>query len=148
MLARRKTSPVLAWLSEASHTGRFPGASNVDALWQNLRDGVESISFFDDDELISSGISRSVLANPNYIKAKGVLQDGEMFDASFFGYSPAEALTTAGGNQNVSLRIFAITCSKRLWAALSCTRTVEAKSYSSEILRPSENMLASIDVSR
>jgi len=25
---------------------RFPGAKNVDEFWQNLRDGVESISFF------------------------------------------------------------------------------------------------------
>ena len=28
--------------------GRYPGAKNVDAFWQNLRDGVESISFFSD----------------------------------------------------------------------------------------------------
>ena len=28
--------------------GRFPGARNTDEFWRNLRDGVESISFFTD----------------------------------------------------------------------------------------------------
>ena len=31
--------------------GRFPGARNTDEFWQNLRDGVESISFFTQEEL-------------------------------------------------------------------------------------------------
>ena len=28
--------------------GRFPGARNVEEFWANLREGVESISFFTD----------------------------------------------------------------------------------------------------
>src|SRR5438105_4830173 len=36
--------------------GRFPGAAGLDELWRNLRDGVESISFFTDEELQRSGI--------------------------------------------------------------------------------------------
>jgi len=71
--------------------GRFPGASNIDELWHNLREGVESISFFSDDELMTSGIDPTLINNPRYVKAKGVLQHAEKFDASFFGYSPAEA---------------------------------------------------------
>jgi len=35
--------------------GRFPGAKNIDEFWCNLRDGVESISFLSDEELVSSG---------------------------------------------------------------------------------------------
>ena len=31
--------------------GRFPGAKNIEEFWRNLRDGVESISFFKEDEL-------------------------------------------------------------------------------------------------
>lgn len=27
-------------------SGRFPGAKDLEDFWQNLRDGVESISFF------------------------------------------------------------------------------------------------------
>jgi acyl transferase domain-containing protein/acyl carrier protein len=71
--------------------GRFPGARTVDQFWQNLRDGVESISFFTDQELEAAGISSTVLNDPNYIKAGGVLENIELFDASFFGYSPREA---------------------------------------------------------
>ena len=31
--------------------GRFPGAKNIDEFWQLLRNGVESVSFFSDEEL-------------------------------------------------------------------------------------------------
>jgi acyl transferase domain-containing protein/long-subunit acyl-CoA synthetase (AMP-forming) len=71
--------------------GRFPGAKSVDELWQNLRDGVESVSILSDDELIAAGVSPSVFNRPNYIKAKPFLADMEMFDASFFGFNPREA---------------------------------------------------------
>ncbi|HEX6291019.1 MAG TPA: amino acid adenylation domain-containing protein, partial [Herpetosiphonaceae bacterium] len=33
-------------------SGRFPGASSVEAFWENLRSGVESITVFSDDELL------------------------------------------------------------------------------------------------
>ncbi|MCA1602817.1 MAG: type I polyketide synthase, partial [Acidobacteria bacterium] len=70
---------------------RFPKAKNVDEYWQKLRDGVELISFFSDQELESSGVDPAVLNDPNYVKAAAVLEDAEMFDASFFGYNPREA---------------------------------------------------------
>ena len=37
--------------------GRFPGAPNIDAFWNNLRNGVESITFFTDEQLLASGVS-------------------------------------------------------------------------------------------
>ena len=37
--------------------GRFPGARNIDAFWNNLRDGVESVTFFSDEQLQASGIT-------------------------------------------------------------------------------------------
>ena len=70
---------------------RFPGAKNVDEFWQNLCDGVESISFFTDEEILASGIDPQLLNNPNYVKASPILEDIELFDAEFFGYSPKEA---------------------------------------------------------
>jgi len=63
--------------------GRFPGARNVDEFWRNLRDGVESISFFTDQELESSGIDPVLLSKPNYVKAKGVLEDAEGREVDF-----------------------------------------------------------------
>ncbi|MFB2983004.1 type I polyketide synthase [Microseira sp. BLCC-F43] len=71
--------------------GRFPGAKNVEEFWQNLCNGVESISFFSDEELAAAGVDLALLNNPNYVKANAVLEDIEMFDASFFGFTPREA---------------------------------------------------------
>lgn len=74
--------------------GRFPGAPNLDVFWQNLRDGVESISFFSDEELLSSGLDPAVLSQPNYVRARAILADAEWLDAAFFGYTPREAEIT------------------------------------------------------
>jgi acyl transferase domain-containing protein len=71
--------------------GRFPGARNLEQFWQNLCDGVESIKFFTDEELLAHGSDARLLDDPNYVKAEAVLDDIEMFDASFFGFTPREA---------------------------------------------------------
>ena len=71
--------------------GRFPGARTIEEFWQNVRSGVESISFFTEDELLAAGTDPALLKSPKYIRAKGVLADVELFDASFFGYPPQEA---------------------------------------------------------
>ena len=72
-------------------SGRFPGASNIDQFWQNLREGKESISFFSDEELLAAGVDPESLGHPKYVKAGGVIENVEMFDAFFFGFSPREA---------------------------------------------------------
>jgi acyl transferase domain-containing protein len=72
-------------------SGRFPGAKNVDEFWQNLRDGVESIYFFTDGELLSAGVVPALLNNPAYVKARGILEDIDLFDADFFSLNPREA---------------------------------------------------------
>ncbi len=72
-------------------SGRFPGAGNFDEFWDNLKNGVESITFFSDEELKEAGVTPELIANPYYIKANGVLENIEYFDASFFGYTPREA---------------------------------------------------------
>ena len=69
--------------------GRFPGAPTLDQFWRNLAGGVESISFFDDADL--AGVPPALLAHPQFVKAKGVLENIEWFDAGFFGYTPPEA---------------------------------------------------------
>ena len=74
--------------------GRFPGAANVNEFWGNLKDGVESITFFSDEELSAAGVSSTLLDNPDYVKAGAILQDIELFDASFFGFTPREAEIT------------------------------------------------------
>ena len=72
---------------------RFPGAKNVDEFWQNLQNGVESITRFSDSELDVSDLDASLLNDPNFVKARGILEDIQYFDAAFFGCSPREAET-------------------------------------------------------
>lgn len=71
--------------------GRFPGAKNLAQFWQNLCDGVESIKFFTDEELLAKGVAAEQLDDPTYVKAEAVLDDIEMFDASFFEFTAREA---------------------------------------------------------
>src|SRR5262245_19491352 len=70
---------------------RFPGAPDIDTFWRNLRDGVESTTFFSDEELLAAGVDADTLNSPNFVKAKPVLKDVDLFDAAFFGLSPREA---------------------------------------------------------
>ncbi len=74
--------------------GQFPGAKNIDSFWENLRNGIESIFTLNNDDLIAVGIAPEVFQDTNYIKAKGILENIELFDASFFGFNPKEAEIT------------------------------------------------------
>ncbi|MDM0038345.1 amino acid adenylation domain-containing protein [Variovorax sp. J22G21] len=70
--------------------GRFPGAADVEQFWDNLVAGRESISFFDDATL-DAGVSAALRADPAYVRARGVIDGIEQFDAAFFGINPKEA---------------------------------------------------------
>ena len=72
-------------------SGRFPGAKNIDEFWENLQNGIECISQLSEEELHKNGVEPELLQNPNYIKAKAILDDFELFDANFFGFNPKEA---------------------------------------------------------
>ncbi len=71
--------------------GRFPGARTLEELWRNLRDGVESVTFFSAEELAAEGVDAALLANPDYVRAKPLMEGCELFDAAFFGFTPREA---------------------------------------------------------
>jgi amino acid adenylation domain-containing protein len=71
-------------------TGRFPGAANLDQLWRNLCNSVESISFFTPEEL-GPGIDENLRDDPDYIRARGLIEGADLFDAAFFGINPLEA---------------------------------------------------------
>ena len=85
---KKTTSTDIAIIGMA---GRFPGAQNLDEFWQNLCNGVESITFFSDEEMLSAGIEPALLAQPNYVNASPTLKEIDRFDAAFFDYSPKEA---------------------------------------------------------
>ena len=70
--------------------GRFPGASDVEQFWDNLCHGRDSIRHFSVEELDPS-LPASLTFDPLYVKARGVVDGVEMFDAAFFGIPPREA---------------------------------------------------------
>ncbi|MGC4029157.1 MAG: beta-ketoacyl synthase N-terminal-like domain-containing protein [Steroidobacteraceae bacterium] len=70
---------------------RVPGASTPEQYWRNLIDGVESLQFYSEEQLLARGVSPASLADRNYIRAGMPLQDMDQFDPEFFGFSPKEA---------------------------------------------------------
>lgn len=70
--------------------GRFPGARNVDEFWDNLCAGREGVRFFSHEE-IDPSVPETIRSDPNYVRARGVIDDCDKFDASFFGIGPVEA---------------------------------------------------------
>ncbi|MER8996068.1 amino acid adenylation domain-containing protein [Mesorhizobium sp. M0678] len=71
--------------------GRFPGAENVDQLWSNLVDGIESIADLNEQTLREAGVDPDTLGKPNYVRREAVISGVDLFDAAFFGVSPKEA---------------------------------------------------------
>ncbi len=83
--ARRSPWPSSAWRAASR------GAADVeDLLAQPAGAHGESISFFGDDEL-DPRLDPALTADPDYVRARGVLADVEAFDAAFFGITPKEA---------------------------------------------------------
>jgi phthiocerol/phenolphthiocerol synthesis type-I polyketide synthase E len=68
--------------------GKFPGAPNLATYWENLRNGVESITHFSPHEL---EVPAAISANPQYVRARGIMADVDLFDADFFAINPREA---------------------------------------------------------
>lgn len=63
---------------------RFPGANTIAELWQVLSEGRETTSFFTDEE-IDPSVPYEIKTAPNYVKARGIVENCEGFDAAFFG---------------------------------------------------------------
>ena len=68
--------------------GKFPGAPNLAAYWENLRGGVESITHFSEHEIDAPP---SISQSPQYVRARGIMEGVDLFDAEFFGTNPREA---------------------------------------------------------
>ncbi|KAB8141160.1 amino acid adenylation domain-containing protein [Chloroflexia bacterium SDU3-3] len=71
-------------------TGRFPGAASVEDFWQNLTQGVESIRFYSEEELLAAGVAPELLRDPSYVRANAPIDGADLFDAGVFGMTPKE----------------------------------------------------------
>jgi myxalamid-type polyketide synthase MxaB len=71
--------------------GRFPGAANIECLWELLASGRCAIESLGHAELLRNGVSPELLERPNYVRAAFAIDDFDAFDAELFGFSPREA---------------------------------------------------------
>ncbi|MGC4233786.1 MAG: amino acid adenylation domain-containing protein [Niabella sp.] len=65
----------------------FPGAGTIEAFWDILVKGKETTRFFSAEEL-DKAIPDAIRNDPAYVKARGIIEDADLFDAAFFGISP------------------------------------------------------------
>src|ERR1700749_4357526 len=72
---------------------RFPRARKLEEFLANLIRGGESITPLTDEEFLKAGVPAATFARSDYVKAAPVLDDPALFDAAFFGFTPAEAST-------------------------------------------------------
>ncbi|HEX6911459.1 MAG TPA: beta-ketoacyl synthase N-terminal-like domain-containing protein, partial [Longimicrobium sp.] len=71
--------------------GRFPGADDLQAFWRNLREEVESISFFTPAALLEAGVDPALVSHPAFVPARGELRGADELDAELFRLSPRDA---------------------------------------------------------
>ncbi|MCC7053666.1 MAG: amino acid adenylation domain-containing protein [Gemmatimonadaceae bacterium] len=72
---------------------RLPGADTVEAFWQNLVDGTDSVTRFTPEELDAS-VPASLRSDSAYVAARSILRDPAGFDPGFFGMSQRDAEMT------------------------------------------------------
>ncbi|GGX48642.1 hypothetical protein GCM10007385_15830 [Tateyamaria omphalii] len=78
----------IAIVGMAAH---LPGSATLHQYWSNLRDGLESIRQYSQEDLLANGEDRARLLHRNYVPAAAPLDRFADFDAGFFGLSPKEA---------------------------------------------------------
>lgn len=71
--------------------GHFPGSRNIEEFWQQLMAGEQGIVRLTEEELRAAGVRPEDYNHPEYVRAKGVLQDTEFFDSEFFEYPYQES---------------------------------------------------------
>ena len=73
--------------------GHFPGAPNIEAFWDNLQSGVDSVRKFTKEELLARGVPPHVIESDGFVPAGQVVDDADKFDAYFWGIGAEEART-------------------------------------------------------
>ncbi|MFV0421639.1 beta-ketoacyl synthase N-terminal-like domain-containing protein [Oleidesulfovibrio sp.] len=73
--------------------GRFSQADALDQLWTNLKNGVEVVRPLSPKILDQAGCPSHIREHPNFVPMTAQMEDVGYFDATFFGYTPAEART-------------------------------------------------------
>jgi acyl transferase domain-containing protein len=72
----------------------YPGAREPDAFWRNIVAGVESLTDLSDDDLREAGEAPELTRAHEYVRRAACIDDVDLFDAEFFGFTPREAERT------------------------------------------------------
>ena len=78
-------------LAVVGMAGRFPGAADIEEFWRLLAEGREGVRDVGDEEFLAAGGDRADLADPSLVRKVAAPDGIDLFDAAFFGYSPADA---------------------------------------------------------
>ncbi|MDN5929528.1 MAG: SDR family NAD(P)-dependent oxidoreductase [Pseudonocardia sp.] len=70
---------------------RVPGARDHHELWENLLRGHEAIADIDDERMRAAGVPGAAFEDPRYVRRGAVVEDADLFDASFFYLSTRDA---------------------------------------------------------
>ncbi|MFI7282045.1 SDR family NAD(P)-dependent oxidoreductase [Micromonospora chersina] len=84
---------------------RLPGAADVDEFWQNLIDGVESVTELTREEQLARGVTRDEVDDPGWVSRAPLVDGYDEFDAGLFGMTAREAEIT-----DPQHRLFLETC--------------------------------------
>jgi amino acid adenylation domain-containing protein len=88
--SRESQAPLVEGVAIVGMAGRFPGAQSVAEFWRNQLNGIEAISHFRVEDLEVPNAAE-LARDPNYVLARSVLDDVDLFDPEFFGMLPREA---------------------------------------------------------
>lgn len=89
-----------SYIAIVGMSGRFPGAATIAEFWRNLCAGREALRAYSCEEVNAAVAAHDYATVPylteqvrasSWVAAGFVLDDIDKFDASFFGYTPAEA---------------------------------------------------------
>jgi len=90
-------------------SGRFRQSRDHRYFWKNLKAGKELLQVFTEEELKKRGVSEQMFRSEGYVPVEGVMEDKELFDPAFFGYTSEEACL-----MDPQMRVFHEQC----WSAL------------------------------
>jgi acyl transferase domain-containing protein len=70
---------------------RLPGANSVGEYWRTICDGAVTTRRFSKPELLKSGIPCQQIESSSFVPVRGIIENAEDFDASYFGFTAEEA---------------------------------------------------------
>ena len=69
----------------------FADSENTDKYWDNISNGKNCLSYFSLEECRKRGVPDDILNSPNYVPVSGIVDNIEMFDPKFWGFSINDA---------------------------------------------------------